>query len=220
MLEPCLFLADIVAKVENRTTVKISQKLISRPLRCCIGCQCHYGDRGSILDQAIWSLTSSRAKRISGSKNFCSTHQKDFCNKRRAKFQGKPKKISIINSFRVVWRCHFGGLSRQGHTSQTYIEHGLCTGKSLGRQGSRVPRMLRLQSPSFRALIPLRDDRWRVQRAGASPNARRGRHASRGVPARPRCRDAAPVRAVLALLSSSVAMTRFAREGWIRPSPS
>jgi hypothetical protein len=32
------------------------------------------------LDQSIWSLTSSRAKRISGSKNFCSTPQKDFCN--------------------------------------------------------------------------------------------------------------------------------------------
>ena len=28
----------------------------------------------------IWSLTSPRAKRISGSKNFRSPRQKDFCN--------------------------------------------------------------------------------------------------------------------------------------------
>jgi hypothetical protein len=34
----------------------------------------------SILDEAIWSLTSPRVKRISGSKNFRSTPQKDFCN--------------------------------------------------------------------------------------------------------------------------------------------
>lgn len=32
------------------------------------------------MDQLIWSLTSAPAKRISGSKNFCSTHQKEFCN--------------------------------------------------------------------------------------------------------------------------------------------
>jgi hypothetical protein len=29
----------------------------------------------------MWSLTSPRAKRVSGSKNFRSTPQKDFCNK-------------------------------------------------------------------------------------------------------------------------------------------
>jgi hypothetical protein len=34
----------------------------------------------SILDEAIRSLTSPRVKRISGSKNFRSTPQKDFCN--------------------------------------------------------------------------------------------------------------------------------------------
>ena len=32
------------------------------------------------LDETIWSLTSSRVKRISGSKNFRSPPQKDFCN--------------------------------------------------------------------------------------------------------------------------------------------
>jgi hypothetical protein len=73
--------ADFVAKVENQTTIKIAQKQILRPVRSCVGCQRHYGDPRSILDQSIWSLTSPRAKRISGSKNFCSTPQKDFCNK-------------------------------------------------------------------------------------------------------------------------------------------
>ena len=32
------------------------------------------------MDETIWSLTSPRVKRISGSKNFCSPPQKDFCN--------------------------------------------------------------------------------------------------------------------------------------------
>jgi hypothetical protein len=32
------------------------------------------------LDETIWSLTSPHVKRISGSKNFRSTPQKDFCN--------------------------------------------------------------------------------------------------------------------------------------------
>ena len=34
--------ADIVAKVENRTTLKISRKLIFRHLCCCIAFQRHY----------------------------------------------------------------------------------------------------------------------------------------------------------------------------------
>ena len=33
-----------------------------------------------ILDETIWSLTSPLIKRISGSKNFRSSPQKDFCN--------------------------------------------------------------------------------------------------------------------------------------------
>ncbi len=32
------------------------------------------------MDETIWSLTSPRVKRISGSKNFHSSPQKDFCN--------------------------------------------------------------------------------------------------------------------------------------------
>jgi hypothetical protein len=61
-------LADIVAKVENRTTLKISRKSIFEPLCCCVAFQCHYGGPWSILDETIWSLTSPRVKRVSGSK--------------------------------------------------------------------------------------------------------------------------------------------------------
>jgi hypothetical protein len=75
-----LLLADIVAKVENRTTQKISRKSISGLLCCCIACQRLCGDPRSILDETIWSLTSPRVRRISGSKNFRSPPQKDFCN--------------------------------------------------------------------------------------------------------------------------------------------
>jgi hypothetical protein len=37
------FAPDIVAKVENRTTLKISRKLIFGLLCCCDAFQCHYG---------------------------------------------------------------------------------------------------------------------------------------------------------------------------------
>src|SRR3984893_822619 len=57
---------DTVAKVENRTTPKISRKWNFR--RCC--CRKvlwgQYEGRGSFLYETIWSLTSPRAKCISG----------------------------------------------------------------------------------------------------------------------------------------------------------
>ena len=74
------FRADNVVKVENRTTPKISRKLIFRLLCCCLAIQRRYEGPWSISDGSIWSLTSPRVKRISGSKNFRSTPQKDFCN--------------------------------------------------------------------------------------------------------------------------------------------
>jgi hypothetical protein len=40
---PCRLSADFVAKVENRTTLKISRKSIFVHLRCCFAFQCHYG---------------------------------------------------------------------------------------------------------------------------------------------------------------------------------
>jgi hypothetical protein len=73
-------LSDCVAKVENRTTPKISQKLILGLLCGSVAFQSRQEGPWSILDEAIWSLTSPRVKRISGSKNFRSTPQKDFCN--------------------------------------------------------------------------------------------------------------------------------------------
>jgi hypothetical protein len=54
---------DSVAKVENRTTVKISRKLIFGLFCCCVAFERHYGGSWSILDEAIWSLTSPRVKR-------------------------------------------------------------------------------------------------------------------------------------------------------------
>ena len=76
-----LLCADIVAKVENRATRKISRKLIFGLLCRCVAFQRHYGGPWSILDETIWSLTSPLVKRISGSKKFRSSPQKDFCNK-------------------------------------------------------------------------------------------------------------------------------------------
>jgi hypothetical protein len=38
-----LLVADIVAKVENRTTLKILRKSIIRLLCCCVAFQLHYG---------------------------------------------------------------------------------------------------------------------------------------------------------------------------------
>src|SRR5476651_167407 len=80
-LNECPLVADFVAKVENRTTPKISRKS-TFGLHCrCSGFQCHYRGPWSILDETIWSLTSPRVKRASGSRNFRSPPQKDFCNK-------------------------------------------------------------------------------------------------------------------------------------------
>ena len=78
---------DIDAKVENRTTQKISRKLIFGLLCSCVAFQCHSGDQWSILDETIWSLTPPRVERLSSSKNFRSPPQKDFCNNIR---QNRP----------------------------------------------------------------------------------------------------------------------------------
>jgi hypothetical protein len=70
--------ADIVPKVENRATRKVSRKLIFGLLRRCVAFQRHYGGPWSILDETIWFLTSPLVKRISGSEKFRSSPQKDF----------------------------------------------------------------------------------------------------------------------------------------------
>src|SRR4029434_10408297 len=82
---------NTVAKVENRTTLKISRKLIFRVLCCCLAIQPRYEGPWSILDESIWSLTSPRVKRISSSKKFRSSPQKDFFNTISPKADaGKP----------------------------------------------------------------------------------------------------------------------------------
>jgi len=78
-------LADCVAKVENRTTRKISRKLIFRLLCCCVAIQRRYEGPWSILDESIWSLTTPRVRRISSSKKFRSSPQKEFFNTIRQK---------------------------------------------------------------------------------------------------------------------------------------
>jgi hypothetical protein len=79
-IAPCPKSADFVAKVENRATLKISRKLVFGRLCCSVAFQRHCGGPRSISDETIWSLRSPRGKRISGSNNFRSAPQKDFCN--------------------------------------------------------------------------------------------------------------------------------------------
>jgi hypothetical protein len=84
--------ADTVAKVENRTTPKISQKSFLRRLHRCKAPWRRYEAPWSFLSEIIWPLTSPRAKRISGLKNFRSSAEKDFFNNIRQKrpFHGRP----------------------------------------------------------------------------------------------------------------------------------
>jgi hypothetical protein len=72
--------ADSVEKVENRTTPKISRKLIFRRLCRCNALQRRYEGPWSLLCETMWSRTSSRAKRISGPKKFRPSPEKDFFN--------------------------------------------------------------------------------------------------------------------------------------------
>src|SRR5947207_5309757 len=80
LLRHVLSTPDRVAKVENRTTPKISQKLIFSRLRRGNTPYRRYDAPWSILCETVWSLISPRAKRISGSKNFRSSPQKAFFN--------------------------------------------------------------------------------------------------------------------------------------------
>jgi hypothetical protein len=71
---------DTVAKVENRTTPKISQKLIFGLLCDSIAFQSRQEGPWSILEEAIRSLTSPRVKRTSGSRIFRTSPPKEFFN--------------------------------------------------------------------------------------------------------------------------------------------
>jgi len=90
--------APIVAKVENRATRKISRKLMFGLLRRCVAFQGHHGVPWSILDETMWSLTSPLAKRISGSKKFRLSPQKDFCNNIRQKRSSDGRTVGAAGS--------------------------------------------------------------------------------------------------------------------------
>jgi hypothetical protein len=64
------------------------------------------------LDETIWSLTLPRVKRISGSKNFRSPPQKDFCNNIGTKPTCRP--YSAMSGFRVQSGKHVLALSFSG----------------------------------------------------------------------------------------------------------
>jgi hypothetical protein len=65
-IAPCPFCADIVAKVENRTTRRISLKSILRRACCRKALRRQYEGRWSFWYETMWSLMSPHAKRISG----------------------------------------------------------------------------------------------------------------------------------------------------------
>jgi len=91
----CPLRADTVAKVENRSALKISRKLIFGCIRDCVSFQRHWEDPWSILDETLWSPTSPHARCISGSKNFRSSPQKDFCNNISHKRMSSPNRSLV-----------------------------------------------------------------------------------------------------------------------------
>ena len=70
----------VLQKSKIERTPKISRKLIFRFLCCCLAIQRRFEGPWPILNGSIWPLTSPCAKRISGSKKFRSSPQKDFFN--------------------------------------------------------------------------------------------------------------------------------------------
>ena len=71
---------DIVAKVENGTTPKISRKQISRQLYRCNALHRRCEGPWSFSWETMRTLISPYTKRISGPRKFHSSPQKDFCN--------------------------------------------------------------------------------------------------------------------------------------------
>jgi hypothetical protein len=72
--------ADTVAKVENRTTLKISRKPMFRRFYRCNAREGRYEGPWSFWCKTMWSLTSPVAERISGPEKFRSSARKDFYN--------------------------------------------------------------------------------------------------------------------------------------------
>jgi hypothetical protein len=95
----CLKRADTVAKVENRTTPKISRKPMFGRFYCCNARWGRYEGPWSFLCKTMWSLTSPLAERISGPEKFRSSARKDFFNS----ICQKPTSIDFLG--RNSWCC-------------------------------------------------------------------------------------------------------------------
>ena len=59
---------------------EISRMSIFSEIYCCNASWCRYEGPWSFLREMMWSLTSSRANRVSGLYNFCTSPEKYFCN--------------------------------------------------------------------------------------------------------------------------------------------
>ena len=108
--------------------------------------------------------------------------------------RGQPNTACNLNGLRGILRCHFGGLSRSGHTPQTYIEHGLCTEKIAGL-------LAVVATPDLSSTDPSQGRPLRRSRGWACPRMRDGADTHHGasrchgcvtvdlIIRRPRCAD-------------------------------
>jgi hypothetical protein len=87
------FALDCVAKVENRSTPKISRKSIFGLFQRCEAPYSAYEGLQSFFRQTMWSLTSLRTKRISGVRKFRSSAPKDFRNSIPRKQTSEPSSV-------------------------------------------------------------------------------------------------------------------------------
>jgi hypothetical protein len=87
--------ADIVAKVENRTTPKISRKQISRQLHRCNALHRRCEGPWSFSWETMRTLTSPYTKRISSPRKFRSSPQKDFCNNIGTKQTCRARRVTF-----------------------------------------------------------------------------------------------------------------------------
>jgi hypothetical protein len=122
---------DSVAKVENRTASKISRKMISRLLYRCKAQRGRYEGPWSFFWQAMWSLTSLSAKRISGPRKFRSSPAKDFCN-------SIPPTTDMWRPLRQVRNVPNNGHRRGANDVAIRSPHQRVAGGIVGRRG-RVP---------------------------------------------------------------------------------
>src|SRR6478672_4334442 len=128
-----LIMADIVAKVQNRETPKISRNLISSRLHRCNTPYRPYEAPWSFLSETMWSPISPRAKRVSGSEKFWSSPQKDFFNT-----------IGTFETCRRRQQCLFTGgfccKSRKSNNSENLAKVDLLSSLLLRRYSTPLRR--------------------------------------------------------------------------------